>query len=77
LTTKNTISDAGFRRRRRRLYAVQIAPQPGRHFVVDLPLRMRLTLARPEMTSVGGSDVAEINSQSIRGRRRRAARRAY
>jgi len=27
---------------------------------------MRRTLARPEMTSVGGSDVAEINNQSIR-----------
>jgi len=26
---------------------------------------MRRTLARPEMTSVGGSDVAEINNQSI------------
>ena len=57
---KNTIGDAGIGRRaappslgRRLVTTLARRAAAGRHFVVDLPLRMRRTLVRPEMTSVG------------------------
>jgi len=65
---KNTIGDAGFGRRGAppsSLSPLGTLALSGRHFVVDLPLHMHCTLAWPEVTSVGVSDVGEINIQSI------------